>query len=101
MDIKAWMTSNFLKLNEDKTEILVISNITDIAQHMPSVKIGDVAIEASSTAKNLGVIYNKKINIWMHISMQPVKEHLGKIATSAESDHLGIRRLQLLLFTHL
>ena len=68
MDIKAWMTSNFLKLNEDKTEILVISKIKDINQHMPSGNTGDVVIEASSIAKNLGVVFNKTMNVDAHIN---------------------------------
>ena len=36
----------------------------------------------------------------MHISMQLVKEHSGKFTTLAESDHFWMRRLHLLLFTH-
>ena len=39
VDIKAWMTSNFLKFNENKTEVLVISKMKDIDQHMASIQI--------------------------------------------------------------
>ena len=43
----------------------------DILQHMPSIKIGDIAVVASSTAKNLEVILNKTMNIIMeaHINV--------------------------------
>ena len=62
------MTSNFLQLNEDKTEILVISKMTVIDKRMPSISTRDGATEAASTAKNLGVIFNKTMNIDAHIN---------------------------------
>ena len=55
VNIKVWMTFkfNFQKLNESKTEIVFIIKMKYIDQHVPSVKIEDVAIEASSTAKDV------------------------------------------------
>ena len=35
---------------------------------MPSITIENIAIEASSTAKNLGVIFNKTMNMDAHIN---------------------------------
>ena len=39
----------------------------DIDQHMSSIIIEDVTIEASSSAKNLGVIFHKSMNMDAHM----------------------------------
>jgi hypothetical protein len=62
------MTANFLKLNEDKTEILIISRKKDIDDHVPNIKIGDANVEASHSAKNIGVIFDKTLNMDAHIN---------------------------------
>ena len=56
-DIKTWMRQNKLKLNEDKTELVIISppKQTDKIT-IDSITICDTTIKASSTAKNLGAI---------------------------------------------
>ena len=58
-DIRIWMNDNFLKLNDDKTELLIIttreelSKISDI-----SIKVGDQSISPSDDPpRNLGVIF--------------------------------------------
>ena len=59
-DIRIWMNDNFLKLNDDKTELLIIttreelSKISDI-----SIKVGDQSISPSDDPpRNLGVIFD-------------------------------------------
>lgn len=54
-DVQLWMVANKLKLNGDKTELLVLT-----ARHRPqppldSFKIGADIIKASKSAKNIGV----------------------------------------------
>ena len=53
VDIKAGMTSNFLKLND---------------QYMSSAKTGVVAIEVSCTENNIDVTFNKTMNMDVHIN---------------------------------
>ena len=54
--VRVWMTQSLLKLNEDKTEFLVISSpyfhesVCDT-----SLKVGDVVISSSAQCRNLGV----------------------------------------------
>ena len=57
-DVKTWMTSNKLKLNDDKTEcMLTVSNRTSLPNpHPTSIHIGDTDILFSLQAKNLGVM---------------------------------------------
>jgi hypothetical protein len=58
-DIRAWMSGNFLKLNDDKTELLLIGNpkrtalINDFA-----LLIGGAEVRPSRNARNLGVLFD-------------------------------------------
>lgn len=58
-EIDPWMVSNKLKLNNEKTELLVLS-----ARHRPppSIEYIDVSgewIKPSSSARNIGVIFEE------------------------------------------
>ena len=67
-DIKLWMTVNKLKLNDDKTEFLVITSkyhqskpITD------SLQIASSNINASANARNLGIVFDNTLSMENHI----------------------------------
>ena len=69
-DIRIWMNDNFLKLNDDKTELLIIttreelSKISDI-----SIKVGDQLISPSDDPpRNLGVIFDSTCCLDAHIA---------------------------------
>jgi len=56
-----------LKLNDDKTEFLVIfSPSFDVPQL--SFKAGNNAIKRSQSCHNLGVIFDSKLNMKLHIN---------------------------------
>ncbi len=67
-NIKDWMTSNFLLLNSDKTEILLIGpknstqNLLDYNLQLDGCNV------TSSTVKNLGVILDTNLSFENHIS---------------------------------
>ena len=65
-DIKGWMSSNFLKLNDEKTEILILTKKN--IDNAPGIKIGNAVIPASASAKNLGVVFNKTLNMEAQIN---------------------------------
>ena len=56
-DIRAWMKLNLLKLNDDKTELLVITSRPSTSQSLHiSIKVGDQdIIPSEEPPKNLGV----------------------------------------------
>lgn len=58
-DLKCWMNSSYLKLNADKTEMIVISRHI---KHESQIKINfdGVDILPSSQARNLGVIFDSQ-----------------------------------------
>ncbi len=67
-NIKDWMTSNFLLLNSDKTEILLIGP-KDSTQNLLDYNLQlDGCNVISSTVKHLGVILDSNLSFENHIS---------------------------------
>jgi hypothetical protein len=67
-DVSRWMEENKLKLNGDKSEVMIFSSrhyqdITDI-----SVSIDGVSITSSETVKNLGVYLDRTLSMEKHVS---------------------------------
>ena len=68
-DIRIWMTQTRLKLNDDKTEFIIISS----PHHHHKVKnltlkIGDTIITSARKCRNLGVIFDSAMNMKDHIT---------------------------------
>ena len=63
------LTSNLLKLNDTKTDVLIISSphylqaVTDI-----HIQVGDVSIASSKSVKNLGVLFDQTLGLKQHIT---------------------------------
>uniref|UniRef100_A0A8C1M8D5 Reverse transcriptase domain-containing protein n=1 Tax=Cyprinus carpio TaxID=7962 RepID=A0A8C1M8D5_CYPCA len=67
-NVKDWMTNNFLLLNSDKTEILLIGP-ENITQNLVDYNLQlDGCTVTSSTVKNLGVILDSNLSFENHIS---------------------------------
>lgn len=87
-DINEWMTDNKLKLNNDKTELLILH-----AHHRPppsldSVCAGTELIKASESVRNIGVWFDKTL---------VMKKHVNSVCKTAfyQLRHLAtIRRFQ-------
>ena len=60
------MNSNSLKLNQEKTEILIIG--TDAQRLAIMSKLGNLSSQVKPTIKNLGVILDPDLNFGKHIS---------------------------------
>ena len=67
-DIRSWMIRNKLKINDDKTEFLVISSRRASSRTDFSINIGDAVIKPSSSCRNLGVIFDNNLMLDKHIS---------------------------------
>ncbi|XP_076601118.1 uncharacterized protein LOC143329205 [Chaetodon auriga] len=63
LDIKSWMAVNFLQLNQDKTEVLVIGPEGKREKLLP--KLQD--FKPTQCVKNLGVIFDSELNFIPHI----------------------------------
>ena len=58
-DIQRWMQANDLKLNQDKTNFMLIHSKFKAYIDSPIIQIGDDMIHVSSTATNLGFTFDK------------------------------------------
>jgi len=65
-DVNSWMAQNFLQLNSSKSEILLINPPQSIAHFQQS--LGPLSTNLSSSARNLGVIFDSHLNFKIHIN---------------------------------
>ena len=83
-EIHSWMINNKLKLNDDKTELLVISSKYRSRPDLNFIQVGDESIKHQSTVRNLGVVFDQIMSFNEHISKVCKSSHfhlrnIGKI----------------------
>ena len=63
-DVKTWMKVNKLKLNDEKTEVILLGN-NNMTKHVlsPSLHIDNISLEATDKVKNLGVTIDKNLSL--------------------------------------
>ena len=88
-EIKRWMALNRLKLNADKTEVIMISST--FRRHHPTLTdfhIGDDRVSPSVNVRNLGVVFD------IHLSMN---SHITKVCSAAYYHLRSICRIRNVL----
>ena len=69
-EIKSWMQRNKLKLNEEKTEILLISSSHFSSKVFATVfKVDDTCIVPKSSVRNIGVVFDKQMSMKQQINV--------------------------------
>ena len=84
-EVSLWMSANRLKLNGDKTKMLVISTPQQCLKVSNiTLNVAGSIIEPSQTAKNLGVIFDKHLNLKSHVNMvcKSARYHLYNISVA-------------------
>ena len=66
-DIELWMARNKLKLNRDKTELLVIGSKHQPCPWLESILVGDCRVHPSNTARNIGVVFDQTLSLDKHV----------------------------------
>ena len=61
------MARNKLKLNRDKTELLVISSKHRPCPSLDSILAGDYRVRPSNTARNIGVVFDQTLSLEEHV----------------------------------
>ena len=72
-DIRLWMNENMLKLNDDKTELLIITSQEHLSKKLNlSINIGgfDIHPDYKEPPKNLGVLFDTTCGLKHHINEQ-------------------------------
>ena len=69
LEVKAWMASNKLKLNDDKTEAILCGSETNLKKvTLESVTVGNAEIPLSDTVRDLGLILDRSLTMVPHIN---------------------------------
>ena len=66
-DIKAWTMTNGLVLNDSKTELVHICSKLVKSPSFPKITIGTSEVDISTAAKNLGVVFDKSLDMKDHV----------------------------------
>ena len=68
-DIRKWMSANFLKLNDDKTELLFLGTPQNLAKlTLTTVQIGSSTIVSSSHVRNIGAMFDPQLKMNIQVS---------------------------------
>ena len=65
------MQDNLLQLNDDKTEVLLIStrnSFQKVSPSLSSIRIGSTTVPTTKQAKNLGVVFDSLMNMEGHVN---------------------------------
>ena len=87
-EIRTWMEANMLKLNDSKTEYMVIGSkhiLSQVSDDIKTIHIGDAVVEASGSARNIGAIMDEYLNM---------TEHVNKITSSCYFHMRNIGRIR-------
>ena len=67
-EIREWMNQNMLKLNDDKTELIVFtSNYKQDLYNDLSITIGGTVVDCSSQVRDLAVIFDRVLSLRQHV----------------------------------
>ena len=70
-EVRQWMAENMLKLNDDKTEYLVIGSrhmLRQVPQSLLSIQVGDKIIAATPAARNIGVMVDSALSMEQQVT---------------------------------
>ena len=67
-DIDCWMMNNGLKLNQDKTELVLISSKFRCRHSLEFIQVVDEKIQLKHSARNLGVIIDQCLDLTDHVN---------------------------------
>ena len=81
-DIDLWMLCNRLKLNQDKTEVLVFSSPYRPRPSLDNLMIVDEIVVCSPMARNIGLVFDNSLSMVSHVNAvcKSAFFHLHKIS---------------------
>ena len=67
-DIDVWTLCNRLKLNQDKTEVLIFSSPYRPRPSLDNLTIVDEIVACSPMARNIGVVFDNSLSMVSHVN---------------------------------
>ena len=75
-EIRLWMSQNFLKLNENKTEFIVFGTTVHLSKLKSlTLAVGDSSVNLSNKIRNLAAIFDNKMKLISHVNTVYQKAH--------------------------
>jgi len=67
--MRDWVLSDRLKLNDDKTEFIIIGTRQQLAKvKIESIRVGDSTTTPASEVKNLGTWFDQQLTMDTHVN---------------------------------
>ena len=99
-DIRKWMLADKLKLNDNKTEFIIIGTRQQLAKiSVDSLCIGDDIIKPSSVVKNIGSWFDTQLKMDIYTSINAVNQHSSIYSTFDVSENFSALILHKFLLT--
>ena len=70
-DVRRWMAENMLKLNDAKTEYIVIGSrymLRQVPESLQSIRVGEKIITATPAARNIGVVVDSALSMEQQVT---------------------------------
>ena len=67
-DIKVWMASNYLVLNDDKTEIIHFTSRFAMTRVLPLINVGETPAKVTSQVRDLNVVLDSNLRMKQHVT---------------------------------
>lgn len=68
-DVREWMIKHHLKINDSKTEVMVLGTQAQIAKiYFNTVKVGQSNVKLVTTVRNLGVLFDQQLTMSDHVN---------------------------------
>ena len=102
---KSWMTHHRLQLNDEKTEVFVITTLSSASKHSLTDVIGDSILQLTTVSRNIGVTFDSELSMKSQVSklcqvayfqlhrIRSIRDCLTQHATEFQVHSLFISRL--------
>ena len=75
-DIRNWLANNMLKLNDDKTEVILFTSKHALKSHPNvAVTVGEQPVRPATSIHNLGVVYDQPLPASVTKKMQRASDY--------------------------
>ena len=97
-DVKAWATASMLKLNDNKTELMLVTSRGTKHLHdmLTSITIGNAQIPFKQSVKNLGITFDCHLTMNAHVSNIARHATLVCVVCNTFVDSWQVQQLPLL-----
>ncbi len=95
-DIYNWLTMNMLKMNSEKTEILLIQSCHRQQVILDSLTVGDKNVTTTNNARNIGCIFDSSLKLEKQISNITKQAFFELRNVSKVRDYLDKKSLEII-----